>query len=51
MLELKSAIAKLVDNFEILPGNQEPEVVIQLTLKSKNGIHVRLKRRLKCEKC
>jgi hypothetical protein len=48
MLELKSAIAKLVKNFEILPGSQEPEVVIQLTLKSKNGIHVKLKRRINC---
>lgn len=45
MLELKSTFCNIVRNFELLPGNIEPILLMQLTLKSSNGIHVGFRRR------
>nr|QZM07462.1 cytochrome P450 monooxygenase CYP4BN52 [Lasioderma serricorne] len=48
MLEMKSAISKLVRNFEFLPA--DPPIPLELTsetvLKSVTGIHLRIKERL-----
>jgi hypothetical protein len=43
MLELKSAICNVIRNFELIPGNIEPKLLMQLTLKSSSGIHLGLK--------
>ncbi|XP_066244906.1 cytochrome P450 4d2-like [Euwallacea similis] len=45
ILEMKTFISKIVMNFEILPANppKEMELVSEVTLKSKNGVHIRLK--------
>ncbi|XP_050306331.1 uncharacterized protein LOC126743337 [Anthonomus grandis grandis] len=45
MLELKSMLAKILMNFEILPSEipHEPEFAVELVYKSKNGVYVKLK--------
>lgn len=45
MLELKSAFCNVIRNFELLPGKVEPKLLMQLTLKSSNGIHVGFRKR------
>lgn len=45
MLELKSAICNVVKNFELLPSDVAPKLLMQITLKSSNGINVGFKRR------
>lgn len=47
MLELKSFICNVIRNFELLPSAIEPILLMQLTLKSSNGIHVGFKERSK----
>ncbi|CRK92923.1 CLUMA_CG006516, isoform A [Clunio marinus] len=39
MLELKCAFCNIVRNFKLLPSKIEPKLLVQLTLKSSNGIH------------
>lgn len=45
MLELKSTFCNIVKNFELIAGNIEPKLLVLLTLKSSNGIHVGFRRR------
>lgn len=45
MLELKSTVCNVIRNFELIPGSIKPTLLMQLTLKSSNGIHVGFKRR------
>lgn len=45
MLELKSAICNVVKNFELVPSDVKPQLLMQLTLKSSNGMHVGFKKR------
>lgn len=45
MLEVKSAISKILRNFELLPVGDEPEVVSELVLRTKNGVQLGLKPR------
>ncbi|XP_045470623.1 probable cytochrome P450 4d14 [Harmonia axyridis] len=46
MLEIKVAVAELVRNFEFLPApNYKPNVISEISLKSSNGICIRLKKR------
>lgn len=45
MLELKSSICNALRNFELIPGDIKPKLLMQLTLKSSNGIHVGFKKR------
>ncbi|XP_017787230.1 PREDICTED: probable cytochrome P450 4d14 [Nicrophorus vespilloides] len=46
MLELKTAIAKVIENFELLPvPGYTPELISKITLNSNNGICVKLKPR------
>lgn len=45
ILELKSSICNVIRNFELIPGNIKPKLLMQLTLKSSNGIHVGFKKR------
>ncbi|CAO1410718.1 unnamed protein product [Diamesa serratosioi] len=45
MLELKSTLSSIVRNFELLPSIQKPKLIMQLVLKSSNGIHVGFKKR------
>ena len=45
MLELKSTICNVVRNFELIPGDIKPKLLMQLTLKASNGIHVGFKKR------
>lgn len=45
MLELKSVICNVVRNFELVASNIEPKLLMQLTLKSSNGIHVGFRKR------
>jgi cytochrome P450 family 4 len=46
MLELKSTICNVIRNFELVAGGIEPKLLMQLTLKSSNGIHVGFKKRV-----
>ncbi|XP_066141604.1 cytochrome P450 4C1-like [Euwallacea fornicatus] len=45
ILEMKTFISKMVMNFEILPANppREMELISETILKSRNGVHIRLK--------
>ncbi|XP_050306003.1 cytochrome P450 4d2-like [Anthonomus grandis grandis] len=45
MLELKSMLAKILMNFEILPSEvpHEPDFTVEIVYKSKNGVYVKLK--------
>lgn len=45
MLELKSTISSIVKNFELLPSDQKPKLLMQLVLKSSNGVNVGFKKR------
>lgn len=45
MLEMKSTISSVVRNFELIPSNIKPKLLMQLTTKSSNGINVALKKR------
>lgn len=45
MLELKSAICNVVRNFQLIPGDIKPKLLMQLTLKSSNGVHVGFRER------
>jgi cytochrome P450 family 4 len=45
MLELKSTICNVLRNFELIAGAVEPKLLMQLTLKSSNGIHVGFRKR------
>jgi len=45
MLEVKSAFCNIIRNFELLPGNIDVKLLMQLTLKSSNGIHVGFRKR------
>lgn len=45
MLELKSAFCNIIRNFELLPSKIAPKLLMQLTLKSSNGIHVGFRKR------
>lgn len=48
MLEIKIAVTALVKNFVFLPvENYEPEVISQVSMKSANGICVKIKKREK----
>lgn len=47
MLEIKSTFCNVIRNFELIPGNIEPKLLMQLTLKSSNGTHVGFKKRFK----
>ncbi|XP_050306332.1 uncharacterized protein LOC126743338 [Anthonomus grandis grandis] len=45
MLELKSMLAKILMNFEVLPSEipHNPEFAVEIVLKSKNGVYIKLK--------
>lgn len=47
MLEMKTLLSKIVRNFEILPAIQQQEIVFvpEITLATKNGIKVSLRKR------
>lgn len=45
MLELKSAFCNVIRNFELLPSKIVPKLLILLTLKSSNGVHVGFRKR------
>jgi len=47
MLEMKSAISKVLRNFELLPADNEPKIVLlaETILKSGSGVHVKIKDR------
>lgn len=47
MLELKSTLSKVLRNFELYSAGEkfEPLLAAELILKSKNGIHIQLKKR------
>lgn len=47
MLEMKSILSKIVSNFEIFvhKENEEPTLIAQLVLKSKDGIILNFKKR------
>lgn len=46
MLEVKSTISKILRYYELLPMGDVPEIVIQLVLRSKNGVQLGLKHRI-----
>lgn len=47
MLELKCSLANILRNFEILPAeNFKPQELAEVIIKSSNGIHVRLRKRI-----
>lgn len=46
MLEMKSTISKILRYFELLPMGPEPDVVINIVLKSLNGINIGIKERV-----
>lgn len=45
MLEVKSAVSKILRHFELLPVGDEPEVVSELVLRTKNGVQLGFKLR------
>lgn len=46
MLEIKSALSKILRNFELLPVEGfEPVLLFEMILKSRDGIPVKLKKR------
>lgn len=45
MLELKAGICNVIRNFELIKSDIPLQVYIQLTLKSKTGVHVGFKER------
>lgn len=46
MLEMKSTISKIILHFELLPQGEEPIPLMELILRSMNGIQLGLKRRI-----
>lgn len=46
MLEMKSTISKILRNFELLPEGEDPIPLMELILRSKNGIQLGLKPRI-----
>ncbi|XP_037041330.1 cytochrome P450 4d2-like [Bradysia coprophila] len=46
MLELKSSISKILRSYELLPVGEEPIPVMELILRSENGVQLGLKPRL-----
>jgi len=45
MLEMKTTLAKILANFELLPLGEEPILIIEVVLRSKNGINIGIKPR------
>lgn len=45
MLEMKSTVSKMLRHYELLPIGPEPIPVINLVLRSINGIHIGIKQR------
>lgn len=45
MLEIKSTISKLLRHYELNPMGDPPQVIMELILRSKNGIQLGLKPR------
>lgn len=46
MLSAKSSITKILQNFELLPMGEEPDIVFDIVARSLNGIQMGLKHRL-----
>lgn len=45
MLEIKAVISKLLRNFELLQAGEEPDMLIELITRSRNGIQMGIKPR------
>lgn len=46
MLEMKSVISNILRNFELLPMGDEPDLRMELVLRTKNGVQLGLKPRM-----
>lgn len=46
LLEIKSTISKILQHFELLPEGPKPIPLIEIVLRSQNGIHLGLKQRM-----
>lgn len=45
MLEMKSTISKVLRHYELLEMGPEPDVIMELILRSANGVHIGLRQR------
>lgn len=46
MLEMKSSISKILRHYELLPVGEEPIPIMELVLRSENGVQLGLRPRI-----